>query len=373
MKKYIMTAMVIISTILHAGNYTRTDHNTVIDHDTDLEWQDLPYSAEDKAASNSETKESNRVRKWINAQSYCDSLGSDWRLATINELKSIVNKNYSSPAMDPIFKSGMPYGFWSSSPSTTVPNTMQGMGFAGGNIHHCGKNKKAKFIRCVHKNAGTTPTPVNNIPKAKAGADQSVMKDDVVILDGSSSSDSDGTITATVWKEGTTVLSRKVSFDKVFSVGTHTIILTVTDNDGAVNSDQITVLVKKTADSESQIPEWVGKDEDTEKKIVHYETVHAESAIELSMDLQADFNDHYDNDIMIIRENDLKNEDCAPKVYVEMKSEGKIRAGYKATGSKCEENINDFVHETIARIIKKDNKKMIVVDTMIKDNLNMGE
>ena len=90
----------------------------------------------------------------------------------------------------------------------------------------------------------STEPPSATAPIASAGADQNATKGDTVTLDGSGSTDPDGMITAYEWKEGSTVLSTAVSFDKSdFSVGSHTIILMVTDNDGTTAIDSMTVIV----------------------------------------------------------------------------------------------------------------------------------
>ena len=88
-------------------------------------------------------------------------------------------------------------------------------------------------------------TDMPNIsPTANAGANQNAIEGDTVTLDGSKSTDPDGTIIAYEWKEGTAVLSTAVKFSKSnFSVGTHTITLTVTDNDDATDTDNVTVTV----------------------------------------------------------------------------------------------------------------------------------
>lgn len=85
----------------------------------------------------------------------------------------------------------------------------------------------------------------SNIPPiANAGSDQTVMLGSSVTLNGSSSSDSDGYIVKYIWEEGPIVLSSQSSFSKSdFSVGTHTITLTVIDNDGAMDSDSVIVTV----------------------------------------------------------------------------------------------------------------------------------
>ena len=92
--------------------------------------------------------------------------------------------------------------------------------------------------------ASTTNQP----PVANAGTDTSISDSDgngsqVVALNGSGSSDSDGTITSYVWKEGITQIATGVSPSVTLAVGTHTITLTVTDNAGATHSDTVVVTV----------------------------------------------------------------------------------------------------------------------------------
>ncbi len=254
-KKTLIISLLTASTMLVAGNYSRAN-DIVTDYDTGLQWQDTPYTSAEKAVYNSRTKESGRVTKWINAKDVCTKAGNGWRLASIKELKTLVDTNYYNPAMDPIFKSGLGLGFWSSTLSATA-GSAQGVGFASGKVHNCGINGLAKFVRCVRKSSGggTTPPPTtNNPPIAKAGSNQSVIEGEMVTLDGSGSNDPDGEITAYVWKENATVLSKKASFDRTYSIGTHTITLTVTDNDGATKSDSVTVTVKSASSPTNNPP-----------------------------------------------------------------------------------------------------------------------
>jgi hypothetical protein len=186
-----------------------------------------------------------RAQKWINAENYCHGLnlnGDGWRLPTIDELNSIVDTNYKNPALNPIFKNGPGLGTWSG--TTYADNNTQawGIGFYSGGWHHCNKDGRIKLIRCVRTD---TETPVNNIPVAVAGADQNIVEGDSVTLDGSDSSDTDGSIVSYIWKENEIILSRSISFDKTdFTVGTHIITLTVTDNDGATASDDVTITIQ---------------------------------------------------------------------------------------------------------------------------------
>ena len=85
-------------------------------------------------------------------------------------------------------------------------------------------------------------------PVANAGPDQTVNDTDedgveTVTLDGSGSSDADGTITSYVWSEGGSQIATGVSPSVTLAVGTHVITLTVTDNDGETDTDAVTITV----------------------------------------------------------------------------------------------------------------------------------
>ena len=101
---------------------------------------------------------------------------------------------------------------------------------------------------------------INDPPVADAGPDQTISDADndgleTVTLDGSGSSDPDGTIDSYEWKEGETVLGTTAKITKDFTVSgsPHTVTLTVTDDKGASASDDciITVLANQapTADA----------------------------------------------------------------------------------------------------------------------------
>ena len=82
----------------------------------------------------------------------------------------------------------------------------------------------------------------NTPPVSDAGGDYQVTDSDsngteTVILDGSGSFDPDGTIQAYEWKEGGDVLGSAAVLEHGFSLGTHTVSLTVTDDKGATASD----------------------------------------------------------------------------------------------------------------------------------------
>jgi K319L-like, PKD domain/Right handed beta helix region len=93
-------------------------------------------------------------------------------------------------------------------------------------------------------------------PVADAGSDQEVTDQDgsgfeTVSLDGSASSDPDGTITSYVWKKGDTQIATGSTADVSLSVGTHIITLTVTDDDAVTDDDTVVVIVNSPPEEET--------------------------------------------------------------------------------------------------------------------------
>ena len=91
----------------------------------------------------------------------------------------------------------------------------------------------------------------NQVPTADAGADQAVTDSDdngseTVTLNGSGS-DSDGSILAYQWDDGTNVLGNTASISPTLGIGTHVLTLTVTDNGGAAATDMVTITVSAPA------------------------------------------------------------------------------------------------------------------------------
>ena len=98
------------------------------------------------------------------------------------------------------------------------------------------------------ENIGWAGTPGDLPPVADAGPDQTASDsdgdgDEVVTLDGSASYDPDGSITVYKWTKNGNELSDKVSFDYSFVVGSHTVTLTVTDDEDLTDTDDVMVTV----------------------------------------------------------------------------------------------------------------------------------
>ena len=97
---------------------------------------------------------------------------------------------------------------------------------------------------------GLVDFPENNLPTANAGSDQSVVDSDnngneTVTLDGSASTDSDGTISSYewTWNDGSPRSAIGISPQASFPIGTTTVTLHVTDNEGATDTDTVEVTI----------------------------------------------------------------------------------------------------------------------------------
>jgi hypothetical protein len=92
----------------------------------------------------------------------------------------------------------------------------------------------------------------NQPPVANAGPDQTLSDTDGdgvedVALDGSLSSDPDGTVDAYEWREGATVIAAGAAPSVALAVGTHVLTLAVTDNDDSTGTDNVVVTIEEPA------------------------------------------------------------------------------------------------------------------------------
>src|SRR5690606_30204979 len=95
--------------------------------------------------------------------------------------------------------------------------------------------------------AVTTEEP-NSAPIADAGPNQTLTDteedgEEEVTLDGSVSTDSDGTIVTYSWSISGTEIATGINPVVTLPLGSNTILLTVTDNDGATDTDEVVILV----------------------------------------------------------------------------------------------------------------------------------
>jgi ELWxxDGT repeat protein len=104
---------------------------------------------------------------------------------------------------------------------------------------------------CVYSSTGTllwgTPQNTNQPPVAEAGGNISVIDNDgggeSVTLNGTQSSDPDGSIVKYEWFEGTITIASGANPTVLFAQGLHTVTLRVTDNGGLTATDQVSVIV----------------------------------------------------------------------------------------------------------------------------------
>ena len=105
---------------------------------------------------------------------------------------------------------------------------------------------------------------INHAPVANAGADQTITDTDGdgfenVTLNGSGSTDSDGSIVSYEWREGSTVIGAGVSPTYAFALGSHTVTLTVTDNEGVTAADTVVINVVSESSGTNCPPGWAKK------------------------------------------------------------------------------------------------------------------
>ena len=91
-------------------------------------------------------------------------------------------------------------------------------------------------------------TPVNQLPLANAGWDQTADEGDTVDFDGSGSFDIDGTIVFYEWDFGDQTTGAGVTTSHVYADdGTHAVTLIVADDEGATGTDTATVIINNVA------------------------------------------------------------------------------------------------------------------------------
>lgn len=123
-------------------------------------------------------------------------------------------------------------------------------------------NKGATATDDVNVIVNNANTPANQPPVARAGTDMAItLPTNSVTLNGSASSDPDGTISKYLWSKvsgpTTFLIASTGSAITVVSnlvAGTYVFRLTVTDNNGATANDDITIVVNNAASPGNQAP-----------------------------------------------------------------------------------------------------------------------
>ncbi|PHS58558.1 MAG: hypothetical protein COB17_03010 [Sulfurimonas sp.] len=133
----IIFIIAIIFNLLQA-DYIRDDAKEIIvDTTTNLIWQDNATTA---------------AMTWSSSISYCESLSlgsfSDWRLANITELTSLVDFTLSSPSINSKFKNINTNHYWSSTTKKSDTLSALDINFIYGN-HHSELKTASLYVRCV--------------------------------------------------------------------------------------------------------------------------------------------------------------------------------------------------------------------------------
>jgi len=114
-----------------------------------------------------------------------------------------------------------------------------------------------------------TGSDTNNNPSADAGGPYTTVKDEIVTLDGSKSSDQDGDTITYEWEfgDGSTGTSQKP--DHIYSkTGTYAINLTVTDEFGLTDRDSTTITVTSTSQNNNNNNQNNNDNDEENDKIV---------------------------------------------------------------------------------------------------------
>jgi hypothetical protein len=128
-----------------------TNGEGVLDKETGLVWQKAPSSD---------------TLEWINAHRFCNSIATGgrlgWRLPTLQELASLLDRTQSSPALPsghPFTQvSSAPDGYWSANLDNSNTGTAWGVAFGGnGSVFHGQGISNPIFVWCVRGGQGVDP------------------------------------------------------------------------------------------------------------------------------------------------------------------------------------------------------------------------
>jgi lysophospholipase L1-like esterase len=115
----------------------------------------------------------------------------------------------------------------------------------------------------VVPNCSTTPPPTNSAPTANAGTDRSITLPTSSVTLSGSGTDSDGSITSYAWTKvsgGSATITTPSSASTTvtgLSAGSYTFRLTVTDDDGATDTDDMVVVVNPEPVGVCSIPQKI--------------------------------------------------------------------------------------------------------------------
>lgn len=143
------------------GSYTVGDM-TVLDTGTQLTWQRLlPETYEGCTFKLSQAQSAGAACNLEEASRYCAHLsldGSGWRVPTLAELQSVVDKSQTPSAIDPsAFPNTRADNFWSVSEDETGATWMVSFAVSGGTLGGTDSLRFGALVRCVRSSASSSP------------------------------------------------------------------------------------------------------------------------------------------------------------------------------------------------------------------------
>lgn len=141
----LITAGISISAI----RFTDNGNGTVTDSNTGLIWQKCSNGLSGTDCSTGTVASDT----WVNALSYCEGLSlggrTDWRLPSINELRSIVDTGNYLPAINAGFFPNTTTRYWSSSVYVSDTTSAWIVDFNHGSVSYNVKSLSTIYVRCV--------------------------------------------------------------------------------------------------------------------------------------------------------------------------------------------------------------------------------
>jgi len=135
----LLAATILLFTVnANAASFTDNDDETVTDNVTTLMWQQ---------------EDDNKTRTWAEAITYCKGLSlakhADWRLPSVQELKSIIDDSTTNPAIDATYfpNTNSSY-YWSSTTYASYTSIAWNVSFSDGYAGSYGKTY-GFYVRCV--------------------------------------------------------------------------------------------------------------------------------------------------------------------------------------------------------------------------------
>lgn len=202
------------------------------------------------------------IAYWGTAPTETFNDAPDWHYGMDHNQTDGVDTNFTVPSADEIAK-------WVANPEKYVIDYIEDVPNVSMNyIVNVGEGIDSNFTIRITPKVSLDQSPPSYISKddnityinppqlwvkpiVDAGPDKTVQVNNTVTITGTGS-DSDGTIVSYEWKYGTTVVATTASFDYTpDTVGTRTLTLTVTDNNGLTATDSMTLIVSDPIDSSS--------------------------------------------------------------------------------------------------------------------------